>query len=135
MPALNFQKRFAAAVESGQKRQTIRAERVDGRLPAKPGDVIAFYTGMRTKDCRKLGEGECVEVETIRINRVQGKPIVWVRSENMDAEAQARADGFESAAAMADFFEETHGLPFRGLLIRWRPLGSPNRADRNESHG
>lgn len=127
MPALNFQKRFAAAVESGQKRQTIRAERVDGRLPAKPGDIIALYTGMRTKACRKLAEGECIEVETIRINRVGGNPIVWVRCENMDAEAQARADGFENAAAMVGFFEETHGLPFRGLLIRWRPLGSDSK--------
>jgi len=31
----------------------------------------------------------------------------------------ARLDGFKSAAAMFDWFEKTHGLPFEGLLIRW----------------
>ncbi len=126
MPALNFQKRFAAAVESGEKRQTIRAERADGRLPAKPGHIIALYTGMRTKACRKLAEVECIEVVTFRIDRVDGEAEVRVRSDSADAEAQARADGFESADAMLAWFEETHGLPFRGLLIRWRPLGSRN---------
>ncbi len=124
MPALNFQKRFAPLVESGEKRQTIRRERVDGRLPCKPGDRLVLYTGMRSKNCRRLAEVRCTAVETIRINRKAGKPIIWVRYENMDAEAQARADGFESADSMADWFQETHGLPFRGLLIRWRPLGS-----------
>ena len=38
MPALNFQARFAPLVESGQKRQTIRAYRKDGRDP-KPGQL------------------------------------------------------------------------------------------------
>lgn len=122
MPALNFQKRFAAAVESGEKRQTIRAERKDGRMPAKPGDCLVLYTGMRSKNCRRLAKVRCTAVETIRINRKDGKPIVWVRYQSMDAEVQAQADGFGSAEAMADWFEETHGLPFRGLLIRWRPL-------------
>lgn len=122
MPAFNFQARFADAIESGEKVQTIRAEWVDGRLPAKPGDRLALYTGQRTKACRKLAEVECVEVSSIRIARVDGEPRVWVRCDRMDAEVQARADGFESAAAMVDWFEETHGLPFRGLLIRWRGL-------------
>ena len=87
-------------------------------LPAKPGDVIDLYTGMRTKQCRRLARVECIEVVTFRIDRVGGKAEVRVRSDPADAEAQARADGFENSAAMLDWFEETHGLPFRGLLIR-----------------
>lgn len=120
MPAINFQKQFAQAVEDGEKCQTIRAERVDGRLPAKPGDIIALYTGMRTKSCRKLGDGECIAIETIQISR-RG---VSVRYQPQDATTIARADGFETFNAMADWFEKTHGLPFRGHLIRWRPLAS-----------
>ncbi len=116
MPAFNFQKQFADAVERGEKCQTIRAERVDGRLPTKPGDIIALYTGMRTKACRKLGEGECVAVETIRITR-RG---VSVDCRRQDAERMAHADGFEDAAAMRAWFEKIHGLPFMGHLIRWR---------------
>ncbi len=53
MPSLNFQARFAPLVESGEKRQTIRAYRKDGRDP-KRGDKLYLFTGMRTKACRPL---------------------------------------------------------------------------------
>ena len=53
MPALNFQAQFAPLVESGEKRQTIRAYRKDGRDPT-PGCKLYFFTGMRTKACRPL---------------------------------------------------------------------------------
>ena len=43
MVAYNFQARFAAAVASGQKRQTIRAPR-KGNGHAKPGDRLQLYT-------------------------------------------------------------------------------------------
>lgn len=119
MPALNFQKRFAPLIESGQKCQTIRAERVDGRQPCKLGDRLVLYTGMRSKNCRRLAEVRCIEVHTIRIDRSYWGLNVHIGLDAVDAEAQARADGFENADDMADWFEETHGLPFRGLLIRW----------------
>ena len=67
MPALNFQEQFAAAVESGEKRQTIRSER---KRPIKVGDTLYLYTGMRTKRCRKLGSAGCVGIEEIRINLI-----------------------------------------------------------------
>ena len=61
MPALNFRAEFADAVERGEKCQTIRAYRKDGRNP-KPGDTLHLYTGMRTRACRRLavfwGDGE-----------------------------------------------------------------------------
>ena len=43
MPAINFQKRFAKAVESGRKCQTIRAPRIDGRPHAVIGSIV--HTG------------------------------------------------------------------------------------------
>lgn len=66
MPAINFKKQFAPAVESGEKRQTIRARRQDGRDPVA-GQTLYLYTGIRTKGCRKLGEVTCKETQQITI--------------------------------------------------------------------
>ena len=65
MPAYSFQERFVPMVCDGSKTQTIRRRRKKGF--AKKGDRIYFYFGMRTKWCRKLGEGICVKVQTIMI--------------------------------------------------------------------
>ena len=132
MPALNFQKQFAPKVEAGEKRQTIRAERKDGRMPAKVGDTLALYTGMRTKGCRKLMDAECIDVSQVCIDRVPDGVRVAVNHQRMDAEQQAKADGFDSAKAMADWFDKTHGLPFYGHLIRWRPLTSPRSPENGD---
>lgn len=118
MPALNFQARFAPLVESGEKTQTIRAFRKDGRDP-KPGDTLYLFTGMRTKACRKLGEATCadalpIEILTGRCIVLHGGPLAPGY-----ADALAILDGFGSAGEMMDWFEKTHGLPFEGLLIRW----------------
>ena len=51
MPALNFKKQFAEKVETGEKRQTVRAKR---KRAFVVGDKLYLYTGMRTKYCRKL---------------------------------------------------------------------------------
>ena len=138
MPALNFQAQFAPLVESGEKRQTIRKLRKDFRDP-KPGDTLYLYTGMRTKACRKLAVFDCKSATPIAIARSE-KPWratkhivysfeVWTgvrgeehyRSRLSDRRVTnlARQDGFESAEAMVAWFEDTHGLPFEGLLIRW----------------
>ena len=117
MPALNYQKQFADDVESGKKRQTVRAFRKDGRDP-KPGQTLFHYTGMRTKACRKLREDECKSTIPISIDThiiaFDGVPLSWT-----EMEKTARADGFESFYDLRDFFWENHGLPFNGLLIEW----------------
>ena len=61
MPLLGFKKQFAPLVEEGQKRQTIRAKRRDGRNP-HAGETLFLYTGLRTKSCRKLGISGCKSV-------------------------------------------------------------------------
>lgn len=53
MPMFNFKKQFADSVESGEKRQTIRARR---KNRPQVGQTAYLYTGARTKACRKLGE-------------------------------------------------------------------------------
>jgi len=134
MPALNFQARFAAAVASGDKRQTIRAYRKDGRDP-KPGDTLHLYAGMRTKACRKLGEVRCKSAKRLRIERFTNNAVPMVEVYREDGSPEwatdffgdpfqaerrfARRDGFKNWPEMWQWFERVYGLPFEGLLIRW----------------
>lgn len=125
MPALNFQRRFAALVESGEKRQTIRAYRKDGRDP-KPGDRLYLYTGMRTKECRKLGEATCSAVEPFDLFVTPSGGLFWLLGHEAmtgeECDDLARRDGFVGSFELMGWFEKTHGLPFEGLLIRWGEL-------------
>lgn len=131
MVALNFKAQFADDVEEGRKRRTIRAPRKDGRDP-KPGDRLQLYTGMRQSGCRKLRDAECWRVRPVEIDhmgiKIDGRPL-WTGDApayqgGVDPESYegdfVRADGFDSFTEMANFFEQEHGLPFKGLLIEWR---------------
>jgi hypothetical protein len=127
MPALNFKKQFAEDVEFGNKRQTVRAPRKDGRPHCKSGDTIKLYTGMRTKDCRLLGEATVLRAEPVRIEAtcmyLNGRPLPSAiisrdQLEITDNEF-AQADGFGGFTEMANWFDDTHGLPFEGTVIYW----------------
>lgn len=121
MPAFNFQPGFADAVESGKKRQTIRAYRKDGRQPCFVRDRLTLYTGMRTKECRKLGEALCTAVQTVQLD-ADHLIINGTIAGDRKREKLAREDGFLSFKDMRDWFEKTHGLPFNGYLIKWSVL-------------
>ena len=119
MPALNFQKQFAAAVESGEKRQTIRKQR---KRPFRGGDTLFLYTGQRSRKCRNLLNVRCKSVEPFAIERTREGFVFTVGNRELDAVAadeMALADGFDDFFGMIDWFERTHGLPFEGVLIRW----------------
>lgn len=63
MPLYNFKKQFAPYIKDGSKPHTIRAIR---KHPAKPGDTLFLYTGLRTKYVEKLIEPPtCTAVKTI----------------------------------------------------------------------
>lgn len=120
MPALSFNSRFASLVESGRKTQTIRAPR---KRPIVVGDRLYLYTGMRTKECRKLGEALVERVDPVRIEAI-GIVLVDGILLDLDARAQlARDDGFTSYTAFLDWFIGADRVdPFEGSLIRWRLL-------------
>ncbi len=118
MVAYNFQKEFSSDVETGKKRQTIRAHRKDGRH-AKPGDKLQLYTGMRTKSCRKLVDPDPTCTSTEEITIAQDGISYSDGGVSMTPEVVAKRDGFATFEAMAEFFRKTHGLPFTGVLIRW----------------
>ena len=79
MPAFNFHARFADDIEAGRKPCTIRADRKDGRAPARVGDRAILYTGMRTKSCRCLGNSTVTAVRRVLIIPRQGEaPAVYI---------------------------------------------------------
>ena len=124
MPAYNFMKQFAPLIENGVKTTTIRKRR---KRPTRPGDTLYLYTGMRTKDCRKLLETECVAVLPITINRtpqddemivLDGAPMVgW----EIDALVHDDVGDLLSISEFVDFFDDHYGLPFDGVWITWNP--------------
>lgn len=142
MVAYGFKKQFIEPILSGlgnyewidgniprPKRQTIRA--IGKRRHARPGEVIQLYTAMRTKQCRKLGEGRCKSVEPIRIS-VHNSGRVEIDTDapstriitGAPLDEFARDDGFADWAAMRAFWLENHRDivqlgPFVGVLIKW----------------
>lgn len=134
MPLLGFKKRFAPMVENGLKehpdpaiaikRQSIRAKRRDGRNP-HAGETLYLYTGLRTKQCRKLGQTPCKSTTEIVVARsgicLAGQ---WITP--AEADQIAIADGFNSYSELWDFMEREHHMMaiedtsgFWGLLIKW----------------
>jgi len=116
MVAINFTV-FIDKILSRRKKQTIRKT---NRF--EPGDRLQIYTGMRTKECRKLGEATCTDVTPITLDGnhiILGPDDDYTILSPPNREEFARADGFEDFAAMRRFFENTYGYPFRGYLIKW----------------
>lgn len=117
MVAFNFRPRFAPKVEAGEKTNTIRA----GKKRCKVGDAVQLYTEQRTKKCRKIGDGRCIEVMPIAIWRnrlllnkhlIEGR---WAR------DYFARMDGFEDWEDMMEFFFHPgiRKRVFRGYFYKW----------------
>lgn len=114
-----FAPRFAALVESGAKTQTVRP--TPKRLPAV-GDVISLraWSGSpyRSKQ-RVLREATVAEVLPVRITQVGisvDHSMLW----DDGLLRFARADGFDSWPDMLEWFRQANGVPFEGILIRWR---------------
>lgn len=123
-------------IDAKPKRQTIRA--VGRRRHAKVGEFVQLYTGMRTRQCRQLGVGKCVEVLGVLFKWSEWQsfdtypiaetdPCVYRRCGQLapivDKDAFAQADGFGSFAEMEAFWNENHGREtFAGLLIKWEPV-------------
>lgn len=124
----NFKAQFADDVESGVKAQTIRSRR---KRPTKAGDMLYMFTGMRTKQCRKLGQWRCTSVEPIRIRAPVGKCFSgavtlndWKLTPN-EIVSLALADGFGSTEEFYDFFSGQYGVPTKDLeIIKWDPRGA-----------
>lgn len=128
-----FKDRFAEAVRTGIKRQTIRPwPKRDEDVP-RVGDVVDCrrWSGLpyRSKQV-KLCEGVVTSLRGVEIidGRIHffhdpatmgdGETVCWVLAPHAASEL-ARADGFASAEEMVAWFRDTHGLPFVGYLVKW----------------
>jgi hypothetical protein len=111
-----FKPRFAPLVETGAKLQTIRP--VPVRRP-QPGDIISLraWEGApyRSKQ-RVLREAKVTAVLDVLLTE---SGIILGLLPLEAADGFAKADGFDSWSDMRDWFNETHGLPFAGILICW----------------
>jgi len=119
MPALNFQKQFADKVKKGEKLQTIRAIR---KRPFVRGDVLYLYTGMRTKNCVKLGESYCIDIADVEIIDKENVKVDGMLLNRFMRDELASNDGFKNYYEMAEWFSKIHGLPFSGQLIKWQKV-------------
>jgi hypothetical protein len=66
MPAYSFKKEFVPFLKDKSKKHTIRKRR---KRPARKGDKIYLYWGMRTRHCQKIAEEICQDCVTIAITR------------------------------------------------------------------
>jgi hypothetical protein len=132
MPSLNFQKRFALMVETGQKPHTIRATR---KRPIQVGDTLHLFTGMRQKGCRRLRPATiCTSAVTIHIDAKEGFIALDAETPRYQVgdrytglltirttERLVKNDGFANEDDFFAWFLETHGPLFTGQLIEWTP--------------
>lgn len=119
---LNFQRQFAPAVLAGEKCMTIRATRKDRKVP-EVGDVLALYTGLRTRGAQLLMKTPATCVWRIRMDFEDRMVVVdGARLDHDAVRLLARSDGFQSVDAFFEFFRASaEGPLFEGFAPHWNP--------------
>lgn len=126
----NFMAQFAPAVESGGKRQTVRRERKDGRVP-KVGDTVKLYQGLRTRNARLLRPPTAITlVESIVITPADRTIVIdGLPLDEQEMCEFAMRDGFRDGPAPSyeffDFFRTTSPGYLgwtRGVVVHWSAL-------------
>lgn len=135
MVAYSFKRRFVDPIKAGlghapsryyltmPKRQTIRADR---KRHARPGEELQLYCGMRTKGCFLIGRARCIDVQSIRLRRLDRLVKIGDRPQLrrlFELDAFARADGFADWHDLTEFWRDEHaGQNFVGVIIFWEPI-------------
>lgn len=135
MPSLSFQKPFVPGIRAmldkdyatrlkiKPKTTTIRATR---KRPFKKGDKLFLFSGLRTKQCQKLGTVICLKVEQVEISEcsTMNPPYTAIMFKldgstlsEREIKKIATDDGFEIWRDMIDWFRKNHGFPFTGQRI------------------
>lgn len=130
MPALNFQRQFAALILDGFKCQTIRPLR---KHPINVGDTLHLFVDQRSPRCRKLLVTQCSAVWPIEIIPGAGTRVNGVCIDPSDEDSLARSDGFANGPEMVSFIRDTYGLPFKGTVIHW-PRPEPQTVAGDTAH-
>jgi hypothetical protein len=113
MPSFNFQLRFAPKIASGKKGGTIRSTQ-----RCKPGQFMFLFTGLRTKQCNRIGTKPCKGVVPVTLvnNHIY---LDGLQLSIDEANEFAKADGFKDLDAFYDFFKDQYGLPYTGFWHVW----------------
>lgn len=117
------QQRFVPAILSGAKPHTIRAGLA---TRFKRGEVVSlrYWSGKpyRSKQV-EFARVEILREDEIRIGlfhrKIHMRDDAWPIT-NRRAEKLARDDGFADLTEMLVWFNDTHGIPFKGRLIQWK---------------
>lgn len=127
MRNVNFLPRFAEAVKTGAKRQTIRKR--GKQKPPEVGDALMLYTGLRTLNSRALRTATVTSVECITISCATryvaiARPaasgvLAFSPLNEEEVEQLARDDGFYNADEFFRFFQEVHGGGLAGYVLKW----------------
>jgi hypothetical protein len=117
-----FKPQFAPLVERGEKNQTVRPPPKRKQDMPQVGQVISLRTWTGRPYFSKqriLRESVITEVSKIKIlsNQIQINGRFTIPTER---EEFAKRDGFANEADLKAWFQEQHGLPFSGILIRWK---------------
>jgi hypothetical protein len=117
--SLSFKAQFAPLVESGEKRQTIRLQTT---RKAYPTDTLYLFTGMRTKNCRRLANVKCLLAEDLEID-TRREMIISKEKRPFGKKFAleiAQLDGFEDLTSFFDFFRQQYGDGIHAMrLYRW----------------
>lgn len=108
---------------SGEKRQTIRRASQKWEN-VKAGDKLTLYTGLRTKQCRKLGEAVVESVGKVAfyqaglIGAITRDGEFWLTAD--EVEELVRRDGFGDVYDFWKFFDAHYPeRPIEMNVIRW----------------
>lgn len=111
MVAFNFKEQFVLAIKQGTKTQTIRQT-----IRCKEGDILQLYTGMRTKQSKKLKDVVCEYIYPITITEDKLISRRTQLTQKKDLNNFARKDGFKDYEELKAFFKAHYGLPFSGYV-------------------
>lgn len=120
---------FIDKILSGEKRQTIRRAGFKWKS-VKVGDKLTLYTGLRTKQCRKLGEAVVESVGKVVFYRAGLIAVVTRYGENWltefwltedEVDELVRRDGFGDVHDFWKFFDAHYPKRPIGMnVIRWK---------------
>jgi hypothetical protein len=122
MPLLGFKPYLVPLIQSGAKPFTLRLPRLDGRDP-KVHQTLYLYTGLRTRECRKIGEVRCFFAAPCWLLynwiAVGDWPVIVLPGQ---LETFAQLDGFKDYAEFCRFHGVKDGMKKRLVnLIAWQP--------------
>ena len=135
MVMFSFKPQFVAAIQRGDKRQTIRAPR---KRNARFGDQLQLYTGPRMAP-RLIGTANCIGAGPVRLDFENGGFEYSLEAEPTEAavhvagaapgqlENFARRDGFADWNHMRAWWLATYDVQhFDGWLTLWGQIDLPD---------